>query len=185
MAGFGSAAVRALAVVGMTVPQAAAPSRTVRLAVLPALPRPGRAHRLRRRDRVVITQPGLYEGAGAMESLARNTVRAAAGRSVAFWALDRRSNYLEDTTGIRAALAAEDFSVAADYYFDGAPVDGRAFGGFDSRGRCGPAGIRHRIGRMVMWRFERRADRCCRRRPSHLAQLGGASPSRTSLVSRT
>ena len=66
-----------------------------------------------------------------MESLARNTVRAAAGRSVAFWALDRRSNYLEDTTGIRAALAAEDFSVAADYYFDGAPVDGRAFGGID------------------------------------------------------
>lgn len=67
-------------------------------------------------DRVVIAQPGIFEGAGAMESLARNSVRAAAdnGQFVEFWALDRRSNCLEDNSGIQAALIAEDFSVAAD-----------------------------------------------------------------------
>lgn len=87
-------------------------------------------------DRIVITQPGIFEGAGAMESVARNTVREAAqqGRSIEFWALDRRSNCLEDRTGIEAGLATGDFSVAADYYYAGAEIDGKRFGGFDTRG---------------------------------------------------
>ncbi|MYR06664.1 hypothetical protein GTV32_10215 [Gordonia sp. SID5947] len=83
-------------------------------------------------DRVLVAQPGIFEGAGAFESVARNTVAAAAakGRHIEFWALDRRSNCLEDHTGTQAGLAAEDLDVATDYYFHGAALRGRRFGGY-------------------------------------------------------
>ncbi|WP_261772187.1 MULTISPECIES: hypothetical protein [unclassified Rhodococcus (in: high G+C Gram-positive bacteria)] len=83
-------------------------------------------------DRILVAQPGIYEGAGAFESVARNTVSAAAaaGSHIEFWALDRRSNCMEDHTGTQAALAARDLTVASDYYYGGAEVDGRRFGGF-------------------------------------------------------
>ena len=85
-------------------------------------------------DRILVAQPGVLEGAGAFESVARNTVAEAAraGQSIEFWALDRRSNCLEDHTGIDAALASGSFGTAADYYFDRVPVAGRQFGGFDT-----------------------------------------------------
>ena len=53
-------------------------------------------------DRILVAQPGILEGAGAFDSVARNTVKAAAekGEHIEFWALDRRSNCLEDNTGI-------------------------------------------------------------------------------------
>ncbi|MGV8873257.1 MAG: hypothetical protein ACOH2Q_12090 [Rhodococcus sp. (in: high G+C Gram-positive bacteria)] len=83
-------------------------------------------------DRVLVAQPGVFEGAGAFESVARNTVAAAAaeGRHIEFWALDRRSNCLEDHTGTQAALAADDLDVATNYYFAGVPADGRTFAGY-------------------------------------------------------
>ncbi|MBF6176471.1 hypothetical protein IU476_33895 [Nocardia blacklockiae] len=83
-------------------------------------------------DRVLVAQPGIFEGAGAFDSVARNTVARAAerGRHVEFWALDRRSNCLEDHTGTRAALRTGSFDTATDYYFHGAPVDGRRFAGY-------------------------------------------------------
>ncbi|WP_410873005.1 hypothetical protein [Nocardia sp. A7] len=55
---------------------------------------------------------------------------AAGGRSVEFWALDRRSNCLEDHRGVQAALKSKNFDTAADYYFRGAEVDGRKFAGY-------------------------------------------------------
>ncbi len=85
-----------------------------------------------RADRILIAQPGVLEGAGAFDNLARHTVRNAArqGRHIEFWALDRRSNCLEDHTGLAAGLAARDPHVAVDYYYRGAEVDGRRFAGY-------------------------------------------------------
>lgn len=79
-------------------------------------------------DRILVAQPGILEGAGAFDSVARNTVARAAeqGRHIEFWALDRRSNCLEDRTGI----ASGDQRTAVDYYYRGKQVDGRTFPGF-------------------------------------------------------
>ena len=81
---------------------------------------------------VFVAQPGFYEGAGALDQVARNTVRAAAARGyhVEFWALDRRSQCLEDDLGVRAAAAARNPQLAIDYYYDGQAVDGQTFPGF-------------------------------------------------------
>ncbi|MCG8916505.1 hypothetical protein L6E12_11970 [Actinokineospora sp. PR83] len=45
-------------------------------------------------DRVLIAQPGIFDGAGAFDGVARNTITQAVGQGahVEFWALDRRSN---------------------------------------------------------------------------------------------
>lgn len=86
-------------------------------------------------DRILVAQPGVLEGAGAFDSVARNTVAAAAaqGRHIEFWALDRRSNCLEDRTGV----ASGDQHTAVDYYYRGKQVDGRTFAGFVDNGRLG------------------------------------------------
>ncbi|MFF8974227.1 hypothetical protein [Streptomyces sp. NPDC014995] len=86
-------------------------------------------------DRILVAQPGILEGAGAFDSVARNTVARAAdqGRHIEFWALDRRSNCLEDRTGI----ASGDQHTAVDYYYRGKQVDGRAFAGFLGNDRLG------------------------------------------------
>ncbi|KUO21112.1 hypothetical protein [Streptomyces dysideae] len=86
-------------------------------------------------DRILVAQPGILEGAGAFDSVARNTVAAAAaqGRQIEFWALDRRSNCLEDRTGI----ASGDQHTAVDYYYRGKQVDDRTFAGFAGNGKLG------------------------------------------------
>ncbi|MGW0710645.1 hypothetical protein ACWD4G_32605 [Streptomyces sp. NPDC002643] len=86
-------------------------------------------------DRILIAQPGILEGAGAFDSVARNTVARAAeqGRHIEFWALDRRSNCLEDRTGI----ASGDQHTAVDYYYRDKTVDGRTFAGFVGDGELG------------------------------------------------
>jgi len=86
-------------------------------------------------DRILVAQPGILEGAGAFDSVARGTVAKAAaqGRHIEFWALDRRSNCLEDRTGI----ASGDQHTAVDYYYRAKPVDGRVFGGFVGDDRLG------------------------------------------------
>lgn len=83
-------------------------------------------------ERILVAQPGIFEGAGAFDSVARNTVSSAAtrGSHIEFWALDRRSNCLEDHTGTQEALARSDLKLATDYYYGGAEVDGRTFAGF-------------------------------------------------------
>lgn len=86
-------------------------------------------------DRVLIAQPGILEGAGAFDSVARNTVTRAAeqGWHIEFWALDRRSNCLEDRTGI----ASGDQHTAVDYYYRGKQVQGRTFAGFVGNDKLG------------------------------------------------
>ncbi|MFJ1455190.1 hypothetical protein [Nocardia sp. N2S4-5] len=85
-------------------------------------------------DRILIAQPGVLEGASAFDTVARNTVAAAAqrGQQVEFWALDRRSNCLEDHTGIEAAVTEANPEVAVGYYYRGDSVDGRRFDGYQS-----------------------------------------------------
>ncbi|MEV4007611.1 hypothetical protein [Actinomadura sp. NPDC049753] len=85
-------------------------------------------------DRILVAQPGILEGAGAFDSVARNTVSAAArnGKHIEFWALDRRSNCLEDGTGIQAGLRAKDVRLAVDYYYRQKEVDGRRFAGYQT-----------------------------------------------------
>jgi hypothetical protein len=87
-----------------------------------------------RADKILIAQPGILEGAGAFDSVARNTVAAAAknGKHIEFWALDRRSNCLEDGTGIQAGLKAGDAHLAVDYYYRQKQVDGRKFAGYQT-----------------------------------------------------
>lgn len=86
-------------------------------------------------DRILVAQPGILEGAGAFDSVARGTVAKAAaqGRHIEFWALDRRSNCLEDRTGI----ASGDQHTAVDYYYRAKQVNGRVFGGFVPDSRLG------------------------------------------------
>jgi hypothetical protein len=90
-------------------------------------------------DRILVAQPGVLEGAGAFDSVARNAVVEAAkqGKHIEFWALDRRSNCLENHAGIRAALAAGDPTIAVDYYYRGKVVDGHSFGGYLTNGQVG------------------------------------------------
>ncbi|MEU0076027.1 hypothetical protein ABZ027_41875 [Streptomyces sp. NPDC006332] len=86
-------------------------------------------------DRVLLAQPGILEGAGAFDSVARNTVARAAeqGSHIEFWALDRRSNCLEDRTGI----ASGDQHTSVDYYYRGKQVAGRTFDGYVGNDRLG------------------------------------------------
>lgn len=85
----------------------------------------------RRADAILVGMPGLEGGATLMDRIARNTIRraAAAGRHIEFWSLDRRANCLEDHRGLRVALARRDPSLAVDYYFHGATVNGHRFSG--------------------------------------------------------
>jgi hypothetical protein len=85
-------------------------------------------------DAVIVAMPGFLGGASDFDQVARNTVRDAAGggKDVEFWALDRRSNCLEDNTGLRAAARLEDPAVAYRYYWGHAQANGRRFGGFAS-----------------------------------------------------
>ncbi|MGW6012425.1 hypothetical protein [Streptomyces sp. NPDC055210] len=97
-------------------------------------------------DRILVAQPGILEGAGAFDSVARNTVRAAAdrGEHIEFWALDRRSNCLEDNAGI----ATGSVSRAVGYYYGGRRIDGRAFDGFltsDQVGWLGEVGLEQTV----------------------------------------
>ncbi|MFC8513396.1 hypothetical protein [Streptomyces sp. NPDC057257] len=86
-------------------------------------------------DRILVAQPGILEGAGAFDSVARNTVARAAeqGRHIEFWALDRRSNCLEDHTGVDSG----DQHTAVDYYYRGKQVAGRTFAGFVGNDQLG------------------------------------------------
>lgn len=83
-------------------------------------------------DRILVSQPGVLEGAGAYESVARNTVTEAAsqGKNIEVWAMDRRSNCLEDHTGFEAGRASGDVNDALDYYVGGKEKNGRTFDGF-------------------------------------------------------
>lgn len=88
-------------------------------------------------DAAVLLVPGILEGAGAFHHVGRHLVYLAKTqrqRSLQVWAMDRRANCLEDKTGIEAAEQAPNLRAAEDlligYYYRGARIDGKQFGGF-------------------------------------------------------
>jgi len=85
-----------------------------------------------RADAVWVMQPGAWGSAGNQDSVARNTIRAAAakGRHIEIWNLGRRGNCVTDNTGIQAGWKAKDPHVALDYYYNGKTIGGKRFEGF-------------------------------------------------------
>lgn len=93
---------------------------------------PDGPRRASRADAIFVSMPGIFAGAAMHDQLARNVVRRAArhGKRVEYWALDRRSNCLEDHSGVRAAARSRSANVAFDYYWGDGKVNGHRFGGF-------------------------------------------------------
>lgn len=88
-------------------------------------PKPARA--------IVVMMPGFLGGAGSFDPLARALVRRGLDDpdgAIEAWAIDRRSNLLEDTHGDDVAEVRGDPDLARRYYFDGDEVEGKRFAGF-------------------------------------------------------
>ncbi len=85
-------------------------------------------------DAVLVLIPGYMGGANSFDYLARQIVSMAeadpAKGGIEVWAIDRRTNCLEDLTGVNAAEAAGDPALAVDYYYNGLVLEGRTFQGF-------------------------------------------------------
>lgn len=80
-------------------------------------------------DAVAVLMPGFLEGATAFDPLARNTIRESArrGKSIEVWAIDRRSNCLEDLTGVDHVEQTGEVASALDYYYGKQPLGGKTF----------------------------------------------------------
>ncbi len=72
---------------------------------------------------VVIAMPGQWAGATSLEPLAKALVQRGidAGEPIEFWAIDRRSNLIEDHDGFARANEQSDAAIASEYYLEGAP----------------------------------------------------------------
>lgn len=84
-------------------------------------------------DRILIAQPGVLEGASAFYNVAANLVTRAyneKGKFVEFWAIDRRSNCLEDLNGLRLARETGNLHDMVDYYYRGKLYKGQYFQGY-------------------------------------------------------
>ena len=88
-------------------------------------------------DAALLMMPGVLEGANGFHYLARNMVYKAAlqrNKNIEVWAVDRRSNCLEDLTGFEAAEGMTDVveaeKVLIDYYYKNSEIDGKEFDGF-------------------------------------------------------
>jgi pimeloyl-ACP methyl ester carboxylesterase len=81
---------------------------------------------------IIIAVPGFLGGGPSFDGLARSIVRRSAedGFPVEVWAIDRRSNGMEDLTGMNAAEREGDAEIAWDYYFGEGEADGRTFAGY-------------------------------------------------------
>lgn len=81
---------------------------------------------------VVVAMPGFLGGAASFEGLARELVASSitAGTPIEVWAIDRRSNLLEDLRGADTAEVTSMPDVARNYYFGHDTVGGHAFEGF-------------------------------------------------------
>ena len=75
-------------------------------------------------------------GGPSFDGIARTIVRGCTedGFPVEFWTIDRRSNGLEDLTGMNAAERDRRPEIAWGYYFGDAEVDGKTFAGYVPQG---------------------------------------------------
>jgi len=84
-------------------------------------------------DAVLVLMPGWMAGNNSFDYLGRQLVSMAedgGGGSLEVWGIDRRTNCLEDLTGMNAAEAEEDPQIAIDYHWFGVEVEGRTFQGY-------------------------------------------------------
>ncbi|MGB3621560.1 MAG: hypothetical protein WBA20_09465 [Ketobacter sp.] len=95
------------------------------------------SHNAAEADAAVLLVPGVLEGANAFEYIGRQLVYMAKtqrNKDIEIWAMDRRSNCLEDLTGFQAAEHAATAGEAEDlilgYYYEGLEVNGKRFPGF-------------------------------------------------------
>ncbi len=96
--------------------------RVVRYRVDSDPPRPARA--------IAVLMPGFLGGAGSFDPLARALVRrSTTDAAIEAWAIDRRSNLLEDHHGLDVAEVRGDPELASSYYFGGRELEGRRFAG--------------------------------------------------------
>lgn len=96
--------------------------RLVRYRVDSDPPRPARA--------IAVLMPGFLGGAGSFDPLARALVRRSTpDAAIEAWAIDRRSNLLEDHHGLDVAEVRGDPELAGGYYFGGTELEGRRFAG--------------------------------------------------------
>lgn len=97
--------------------------RVVRYRVDADPPKPARA--------IAVLMPGFLGGAGSYDPMARAIVRRSKGDD-AFeaWAVDRRSNLMEDHHGLEVAQVKKDPEVALEYYFNEGTAEGKQFKGF-------------------------------------------------------
>lgn len=72
---------------------------------------------------ILVLQPGLSGGAGSLDNLARQIAR----HGIEVWVHERRSNLLEDHTGLRESLRAGNPAFAVAYYFGNLEIGGRRF----------------------------------------------------------
>lgn len=90
-------------------------------------------------DAAMLLVPGVLEGANGFEYIGRQLVYMAKvqrDKNIEVWAMDRRSNCLEDLRGMQAAEQAATVEAAEDlivgYYYGDLAIDGEAFAGFRS-----------------------------------------------------
>ncbi len=108
---------------GQATPSEQNKLRVLRYRVDTASPKPARA--------IVVLMPGFLAGAGSMDGLARAIVgRSTDDDALEAWAIDRRSNLLEDTHGLDVAERSGDAKAAYAYYDRGEPIEGKTFAGF-------------------------------------------------------
>lgn len=88
-------------------------------------------------DAAMLLLPGVLEGANGFEYLGRQLVYMAKtqrNKNIEIWAMDRRSNCLEDLRGFQHAELAQTVEEAEDlvlgYYYEGLALDGETFAGF-------------------------------------------------------
>lgn len=80
---------------------------------------------------VAVLMPGFLGGAGSYDPMARAIVRrSTATDAYEAWAIDRRSNLLEDHHGLDVAEIKKDPEIAMRYYFESEPAEGKTFAGF-------------------------------------------------------
>jgi len=91
-----------------------------------------------RADAIFVSMPGIFAGASMHDQVGRNVVRRAAkqGKDVEYWALDRRSNCLDDHRGVRTAAKHHNPNLAFGYYWRNRKVHGHRFPGFVSESQA-------------------------------------------------
>lgn len=80
---------------------------------------------------IAVLMPGFLGGAGSYDSMARSIVRRSSGAdALEAWAIDRRSNMLEDHHALDFAEVMRRPEVITPYYFEEEPLEGKTFAGF-------------------------------------------------------